>query len=432
MNSRRILVLGYSQSSQWFDSYNWSYIPEQLNVADYDVVILNFKPFEIQAVAESVDINRIPRFPQFARLLFSEGAEIVVIGRPFFRLGNGPYLIPTWWLPITPTFLDESGETVQLRDEDFAFYFDHVRHWSFCLSGWEPSHPDFFKAYMTEAGIKSAPYLVPEVHPIAENRYPRPIGFMFKFVSLSQTSKRLRTSGYVIWLPPTTEISEFEAIDLLLRKRYGVLREEAAPHWVEQYYLPDEIPVRKRIEELKSNTAKLDEDLKKTREELETVTRFKKLLYETGEGVLEPVVLDALRELGADTEPAKDKGKEDGRLTDPTGRDATLEIKGRAGTLRVSDIRQAHQWVADSLAYEERESKGILIANLNRDKPPANRGKVFPVNCIKLARSFDISLVTTTQMFHALTLHQQGQLDTSHFWDSVFEAKGVCEFPELQ
>ena len=432
MNSRRILVLGYSQSSQWFDSYSWSYIPELLNVADYDVVILNFRPFEIQAIARSVDIDRIPRFAQFARLLFSEGAEIVVIGRPFFHLGDGPYLMSTWWLPVTPMFLEESGETIRLRDEDFAFYFDHIRRWSFCLSGWEPSHPDFFKAYMTEAGIESAPYLVPEVHPIAENRYPRPIGFMFKFVSLSQTSKRLRTSGYVIWLPPTTEISEFEAIDLLLRERYGVLREEAAPHWVEQYHLPDEIPVRKRIEELKSNIAKLDEDLKKTRKELEIVTRFKKLLYETGEGVLEPVVLDALRELGADIELPKDKGKEDGRLTDPSGRIATLEIKGRAGTLRLSDVRQAHQWVADSIAYEGRESKGILIANLNRDKPPAKRGKVFPANCIKGAHNFDISLVTTTQIFHALALHQQGQLDTSHFWDSIFEAKGICAFPELK
>jgi len=432
MNSRRILVLGYSQSSQWFDSYNWSYIPEQLNVADYEVVILNFKPFEIQAVAQSVDIDRIPRFPQFARLLFSEGAEIVVIGRPFFRLGNGPYLIPTWWLPITPTFLDESGATIRLRDEDFAFYFAHVQRWSFCLFGWEERQPDFLEAYMAEAGIGWAHYLTPVVHPIAQNRYPRAIGFTVKFNARKYHNTTSRESGYVIWLPPTTEISEFEAIDLLLRERYGVLREETAPHWVEQYCLPDEMPVRNRIEELESNIAELDEDLKQIREELEIVTRFKKLLYETGEGALEPVVLDALRELGADIELPKDKGKEDGRLTDPSGRIATLEIKGRAGTLRVSDVRQAHQWVADSTAYEGRESKGILIANLNRDKPPAKRGKVFPANCIKAAHNFDISLVTTTQIFHALALHQQGQLDTSHFWDSVFEAKGVCEFPELK
>jgi hypothetical protein len=432
MNSRRILVLGYSQSSQWFDSYSWSYIPEQLNVADYDVVILNFKPFEIQAVAQSVDIDRIPRFPQFARLLFSEGAEIVVIGRPFFRLGTGPYLISTWWLPITPTFLDESGETVQLRDEDFAFYFDHVRHWSFCLAEWKPRHQDFFAEYMVAAGIRWASRLIPHLYWIAENRYPRPIGFAVKFVAESHLGDRLRESGHVIWLPPTTEISEFEAIDLLLRERYGVLREETAPHWVEQYSLPDEMPVRNRIEELESNIAKLDEELKQTWEELEIVTRFKKLLYETGEDILEPVVLDTLRELGADIELPKDKGKEDGRLTDPSGRIATLEIKGRAGTLRVSDVRQAHQWVADSIAYEGRESKGILIANLNRDQPPAKRCKVFPSNCTKVARNFDISLVTTTQIFHALALHQQGQLDTSHFWDSVFQAKGICEFPELK
>lgn len=432
MVSRRILVLGYTQYNQPFDSYRWDYIPEQLNVADYDTVILNFKPFEVPASAQLVDTNKIPSFAQFARLLFSRGSEIIVMGRPFFQLGNNPYLRSTWWLPIHPVFLDESGETIQLRDDPFAFYFDYVRHWSFWLSGWDRPNRSFLEAYVAEAGLRMASSVRPSVHPIAVNRYSQPIGFAVRFEALSKAGNNLRGSGRVIWLPPTTEISDTQAIDLLLRERYGIFREETAPHWVGQYRLPDEMLARKRIEELENKIAGLEEELKRIEQELEDVTRFKKLLYETGEGVLEPAVLDALREVGAVIELPEDRGKEDGRLTDPRGRMATLEIKGRTGTLRLSDVRQINQWVADSIAYEGRKSKGILIANLNRERPPALRGEVFPQNCVKLAQNFDISLVTTTQLFHALTLHQQGRLNVSQFWDSLFEASGPCECPELQ
>lgn len=91
MASRRILVLGGSGFGRFIDSHRWDYIPDQLNVADYDTVILNFVPFEIRTIAESLDIDAIPSFRSFARLLFSKGSEIVVMGRPFFRIGKSPY-----------------------------------------------------------------------------------------------------------------------------------------------------------------------------------------------------------------------------------------------------------------------------------------------------------------------------------------------------
>ena len=191
------------------------------------------------------------------------------------------------------------------------------------------------------------------------------------------------------------------------------------------------LPVRDVIAKLEKDITSLRGQLAVAQEELEDVTRLKRLLYETGEGVLEPIVLEALRALGGIIELPKQSGKEDGRLVDPGDRSATLEIKGRSGTLRLSDVRQAHQWVADSIAYEERESKCILIANLHRDKSPADRGEVFPSNCVKAARNFDICLLTTTQLFNAVGLHQSQQLDLRQFWDSLFEARGICSFQEL-
>jgi len=176
----------------------------------------------------------------------------------------------------------------------------------------------------------------------------------------------------------------------------------------------------------------LADQLYKSRERLAEEGRFKKILYETGEEVLEPIVLDVLSELGASIQIPKTKGKEDGRIVDPSGREGTVEIKGRSGPLRIDDVRQAHQWVADRTAYEECPSKGILIANLCKDQHPLARSKVFPDNCVKAAENFCISLVTTTQLFHALMLHQKGDLDLAEFWNAVYEANGICQFPELE
>lgn len=275
--------------------------------------------------------------------------------------------------------------------------------------------------------------LRPRVLPIAENRYGRPIAFQFQYIfELVGSRGHPLYSGRVIWLPPTTEIFDSEAIELLLKEKYEVFREESPPHWIDQYLLPDEAPIRERIEHIQDRIAQLSDELKQAEEGLKVATRFKRLLYETGEAVLEPVVLDALRELGATIEQPRERGKEDGRLVDPTGRAATLEIKGRSGTLKIGDVRQLHQWVADSIAYEGRESKGILIANLNKDRPPSRRGEVFPSNCVRVARNFDINLVTTTQVFNALVLHQQSKLDVDLFWNSLLEGKGICKFQELE
>jgi hypothetical protein len=108
-----------------------------------------------------------------------------------------------------------------------------------------------------------------------------------------------------------------------------------------------------------------------------------------------------------------------------------LEIKGRTGTLRLADVRQLDQWVRDAIANENWASKGILIANMHCDETPGQRDDPFPTNCIQTAKHFQLCLLTTTQIFHALRLHQRGELDVQAFWNTIFGTSGVCELPEL-
>jgi hypothetical protein len=429
--SKRILVVGSVVSIQGINSFPWNDIPTSLNVADFDIVVLNFTPLGLAATSETIDIGQIPSFRQFARLIFSPASETIAIGDPFFHIGANPYLESTWWLPFAPAFLRESGETITVAQAKYSFYIDHVRHWSFCMAGWQEPNPPFFRDYMAAAGLPRTENLRPRLTSIANNRYDRPIAFEYDLVAESRGGGHLGTSGKITWLPPTTEIGDGEAIPLLLKSLYGVLKEVTPPPWLSTYTLPAEVPLLQRIAGIQRDLDQLTRDLAQASDQLSATSRFKRLLYETGEGVLEPIVLDTLRILGAHIQQPPQKGKEDGRFLDPVGRLATIEIKGRAGPLRVSDVRQAHQWVADSLAYESRQSKGILIANLMKDAPPQDRDGAIPQNCRDLAQNFNICILTTTQLFKALASVQEGAFDSGGFWDAVSATAGVCPLPEL-
>ena len=428
---RRILVLGTLIPSPDVRSARWDNIPTGLNVADYDTVILDFSPFEHAATAQSINIDTLPPYPQFARLLFTESSEIIVIGRPFFRLGRNPFLQATWFLPVEPDFLDEPGETLEVADPQYSDYLRQVASWSFCLQGWAAPHAAYLSSYMSAAGIHFPVQIRPRVYPIAENRYDRPVAFTFKLTVETEGGGTVGDSAYVTWLPPTTEIPVQESIILLLRSRFGILQLDAPPEWLSEYSLPAELPLRRKIENIESQVGNLVDQLDRFKTQLAISQRPKQILFQTGEHVLEPVVIEVLCALGASAELPKTKGKEDARITDPSGRLATIEIKGRSGPLRLADVRQAHQWVADRIAFEGTSSKGILIANLVKDIPPRKRGPLFPDNCRDAARNLHISLVSTTQLFAALALHQEARLDVKHFWDVLFIADGPADMPDL-
>jgi hypothetical protein len=218
---------------------------------------------------------------------------------------------------------------------------------------------------------------------------------------------------------------------LILRERYGLCFEKSAPEWITKFPLPSQAPIVREIRDKEIRLAKLTEELQAANLRLIQAGRLSKLLYEQGEDVLEPIVRDALRELGAMVEDPKTRGREDGRLTDPSGRQGMLEVKGRSGSLRLSDVRELDQWVRDGLVDEGWNSKGILIANLQCDEDPRTRKEFIPPNCASAAERVNISILTTAQLFQALVLDQKGELDRKVFWDRVFSAKGICDLPNL-
>ena len=426
----RVLVLGSEPHARSVTAYSWEDFPPQLNVADYDVVILNLTPFSAKEPGPRGNLHTLLSWQQFARLLFSEGSEVIAIGVPTTRLGSGTNTTVSWWLPYVPDTVLDSGEEIREVEPAFGFYFSYVRRWSFHVtSELRPQIGD--PAYAQVVHPDAVSVVSSRMLPLAETRFQNAIGFNLRFQALNRRGTPLKESGNVIWLPPPTEASVHDAVDLILRERYDVGSERAAPRWIEDFKLPSQLPIEAEITKHEECIQQLRRELSEALRRLESASRFRKLLYEQGEDALEPVVRDAFRELGGLVEDPQQRGREDGRLVDPTGRKGMIEIKGRTGSLRLADVRQLDQWVRDAIANENWDSKGILVANMYCNDPPGHRDGAFPDNCVGTAQRFGLCLMTTTQLFAALSSFQRNDLDLHMFWDALFNTNGVCSLPEL-
>jgi hypothetical protein len=443
---RRILVIGSAAHSKYVTAYTWDNLPDELTIPDYDVIILNLIPLERDSFSEGLDVDRMPKVPDFIPHLFSEDSELIIIGNPGLRIGGDPYLYTPWWLPFYPELEHQSGVEIRDIENEFEYYIQQVRQWNFFATGNVTQYKGGRYDSMVIDYLKFDPersQFSIEIEPYAQTRFQRPAAFEFRLIvkSITLTRNGLMSppepeeqtgiSGSIIWLPAPTEISDYEAVNLILSKRYEINLEQSVPSWLDQFNLPNLNPIRETIEELKREIAILQEQIASAQGELLHQSRFLKLLYEQGEQ-LESVVLDALQELGANVIPPSDPKKEDGRLIDPFDRKGILEVKGRTKSISLSDVRQIDQWTRDALAIENWEGQGMLIANTYCGDPIGERGDPFPSNCIEAAQRVGVCLMTSAQLFRALQAYQDGDLVLEAFWGKLFNTSGVCDLPELE
>ena len=422
----RVLILGSAGHGKLVTEYLWSEIPEDINIADYQVLIMDFTSLVDPETAMGVDVDRLPPFSQFAKFMFSMGSEIIVIGNKDFRFGKPPRSEESgYWLPRLPTFDYDQGETILLLDQSFEYYMTHVQKWAYCLrlGDWFP-HKNL-PAFISEAGLGKVLTFDVNLSPIAVNRYKRQIAFRANFKAGSFES------GNLIWLPPTTDLSSADAIMLILKERYHLYSGRKVPEWISRYPVPSEVPIRERIEITRNVISDLTRELESLEQKLKDGTNYHKLLYEFEESILGPVVRDALSELGGGLDEPGSPESEDDRLKDPMSREYMVAIRGHEGPLQLKDINDLAHRVSDMLILKNKLTKGLLVCNLQCNLPPAQRVNIFPRNCVIAANNTKICLLTTTQIYNAIRANQSGTFSRKKFWDTISLAEGPCGLPEL-
>ncbi|MDX2212204.1 MAG: hypothetical protein SFY66_02835 [Oculatellaceae cyanobacterium bins.114] len=442
--NKRVLVLGSAVRTPAITAYTWGELPANINVADYDLVILNLVSFLSEQADVGIRPERLPSWQQLARLLFSPGSEVVCIGMPGLE-GNSLYQSMMWWLPVTPEFVLESGETIRDVKPEFAGYFEQVRRWFFYATPKFKAHFLGLATYLRVIHPKANNVQV-GMGAIAYNRFQQPVGFKLKFRAAwvergiralpastdpSSSNQTAIDSGVAIWLPPPTEMSVDEAINLLLRERYGLIQEQKPPAWADTYRLPHQQAIEDRILTYQQDINHLSQELASARQQLMVASGFSRLLYEQNSESLAQVISSALRELGAQISPLKPPYQDAIQIRDPFNRDGLVVIRARMGVLPLSDLRYLDQWVRDLLMQQDWHGKGVLIANTEFHKPPLQRKEAFQPNCIRAAQHFSYCLVTTTQLFQAIALNQRGELDLTQFWSALLETNGICPLPEI-
>jgi len=404
----KILVIGSKGHPREVQCYNWADIDKVPNIADQDAVIIDMTSLTESILEKIISSVSEAYFKEnfFVKLLASEG-QVFVITVPTVRviIRGTPY-DNYWWSPFTLDFEREKGVTIEKVSSKFERYFNNVKCWNFTV--------DFHKSARIVDIIKEFSNEV--IHKLAQTRYRAPIGIQLL----------LSTGARFCFLPPPTGISTKTAIDIILEDFFGIkISEMLEPDWAKGIRVPGEKEIEKRIEKSLDRIKIEKKEIKKSKQELQSITKFRKLLY-TEDEELEQIVWTTFRELGAKVIEPKKKNKEDGWIETKFGK-AVLEIKKTAKSASRKHTRQLDNWVGNCIANGEK-CKGILIINHYGDKPLKERKEPFPSDVrdhAKKARPGNpFCLLATIELFRAFCAFKEGNISSDEIFKKIFEADG--------
>jgi hypothetical protein len=453
---KRILVVGSEGHGRDITAYRWEKLPTAINVADYDVVILNFAAFAADAaLAEGFPVDRLPSLESMTRLLFAPQSEIVAIGKPDTLIGAptrpGQSQQPfydrreraDYWLPFYLSVEDNRGRAYEVLDTEWRQYFTALSEYRWIasadLSARFPEPAQYLAPVTTQAND-----VVIRLDALAQTRFEKAIGMKVKVRAIhsyrhnpagspvassdgiAEAHDIVAESSPVFWLPTPDQIEPAEAIDLILSERYGVAENMREPDWISGFALLAEATIAAEIAELEGRRSTLEAEIDGARSRAAEAAEPKLLLYEKGKKVLEPIVRSSLRELAAEVDDPQDEGIEDGLLRrSPSA--AVLEIKGRKSQINQDDVRQVVQWASDARMRDGVAYKPIIVGNPHCEQEPAQRGDPMTAKAREYAINSDVALLTTVQVFEALNQSQRGEFDEEAFWSAVFTAQGPVD-----
>ena len=405
----KILVIGSKGHPREVKCYNWAEIDKIPNIADQDAVIIDMTSLTESLLEKIISSKWEVYFKKdyFLKLLASRG-QVFVIAVPTVTVEveytmNDNY----WWSPFTLEFAKEKGDTIENVNDEFKRYFHNVKYWNFTMD--IDRSDEFVQRLINE-------FADTVIHELAQTRYRAPIGIQIL----------LPTGARFCFLPPPTEISTKTAIDIILEDFFGIKTSEMPePDWIREMRVPGEEQIEKRIEKSVNKIKIEKKEIEKSKREMQSITRFRKLLY-TEDEELEQIVRATFRELGAKVIEPKEKNKEDGWIETKFGK-AVLEIKKAAKSANRAHTRQLDNWVGNCIA-NGKKCKGILVMNHYGDKPLKERKEPFPSDVrdhAKEARPGNpFCLLTTVELFRAFCAFKEGKVPSDKIFMKIFEADG--------
>lgn len=414
------------------ESVGWD---EYINFKDFDVVFVNLKTLEESSEGYDHPYNESDESPilfnssDVTTFIRNDGYMVVYLPEsPLVEMGDSTtekkknrgslsQQIPSRgqeekevepyyeyelldWLPFSLDInTDDSGQSVEQVNSRWKWYFGNQFYWDKLLS---LSSPRSYSSY--------------DLEPIARNSYSENIA-----VSMVSSS----SAGYVALLPPTEKITYSDFVKNTLQNVFDIevsVEGRAPPAWLSKYSLPNENEIKDSIQNKKNEIEELEE-------ELESLTRFKRLLYETNTN-LEEIVREALRELGFVVD-GEVPGKRDGILR-TTETDFVLEVTGTTGGIKQSKGRQLDDWVENVIAENpDKNISGLLIVNPEMGTSPEKRNISIEPNVKQyMQKRGDYKVFTTVDLYKLVESHLKEGVDKEDIESIFYQDNTLLSLPD--
>ena len=278
-------------------------------------------------------------------------------------------------------------------------------------------------------------------------KYPKEWGIFAEIVKGKVIGATINVeNGKIVFLPTLQEKND-EVLLGCIEKSFETYSETPPPDWIKEFTLSKEKERRQDIKKVQQHLEEIKKQEKDAKEKLKEITKFKKLLYETGKYQLEPIVRDAFRLLGFtvhdEYKPEPKSNIEIDALIECTYGQAIVEIKGRGTNKRgnkgklisLDDFSQLTNKMRDDLKITGKLKEGILVGNgLRLCTPPKDRtgAKIFAPHVKESAERQSITLINTVDLYELVHSILDGKkIDRNRLQQKMLGSKGIFKFNEF-
>ena len=213
-------------------------------------------------------------------------------------------------------------------------------------------------------------------------------------------------NGIVIFVPPfDDEKGSAKFLGIILKAAKTYFKKDIStppPNWVENYQLPGEQELSKKIESITQKVEQLTVEKEKVEDSKSEISKFKGLLFEQGKP-LEQLVIEAFQHLGFTAENrTKDDLEHDIVFQSKEGR-GLAEVEGKDNdAVHIGKLDQLNRAVDEDFAINNDYPQGVLIGNHYRFTTPDKRKEPFTDKVKIVAEKKSFGLLTTLELYNAM------------------------------
>ena len=196
---------------------------------------------------------------------------------------------------------------------------------------------------------------------------------------INSTSGKKVTCKYKNIIASTLCLENYDQIMQFLKKIGLISEKQEVPKWMEEIQMFDDIQQLDLIRENREKIQMAEQEIDKAKKVMDQNSRYKSILYTTGDELVE-IVLEILGQLlGYDFSQFEDKKNED--FLAEIGNDVFIgEIKGVNHNVKSENISQLdvhYQGYLDNNDKQPENVHALLIMNHQKNKPVADREPIY-------------------------------------------------------